>query len=304
MDTGLLYSTLPIFNTVFSLISKETLKAVDPVTYTSYVLFLSAVLSLLYNHFSGIKTIVNVDSVVAGVAFGIATLLFEEAVHRTNNPGLANAVYRSQAALTAIVSVFILGSSLSVKAMLGIVITVASASAIALAKTKEGFEPFHLDERTEDDIDKDKKPGNWIPYAIAAGLLATVKDITGVLSVRGKRMTPSSFVFSQAMFGAIVVAIYQYYKFGTISTRAKTAEDARIMWTGIISAAIDNFVWCAVLIYLMNKAKNPAFPKAVQMSGIVLTSIASGFLFNDASLNKMQWAGVIGVVSGIALMSM
>lgn len=38
MDKNLLYSALPIFNSIFSMISKETLKTVDPVSYTASVL--------------------------------------------------------------------------------------------------------------------------------------------------------------------------------------------------------------------------------------------------------------------------
>lgn len=304
MDKTILYSALPIFNSIFSMISKETLKTVDPVSYTASVLFISALMSLLYNHCMNIRTIVNRDSIIAGLAFGIATLLFEEGVHRASNPGIVNAVYRSQAALTAIVSVFLLGSSLSFQVMVGIIITIIGASTIALAKTKkEGYEPYHLD------IDEDtghgktaKKQGSWIPYALAAGVLATVKDITGVLSIRGKRMSPSSFVFSQALFGAIIVGLYQLYKFGSIIPQSYNSVDTTKMWTGIGAASVDNFVWCAVLIYLMNNASNPAFPKAIQMSGIVITSVISGFFFSNASLNREQWIGVVAVVTGIIAM--
>lgn len=303
MDKNLLYSALPIFNSIFSMISKETLKTVDPVSYTASVLFISAIMSLLYNHYMDIKTIVNKDSIIAGLAFGISTLLFEEGVHRASNPGIVNAVYRSQAALTAIVSVFVLGSSLSLQVMIGILITIIGASTIALSKSKkEGYEPYHIDIDDPKHDKTDKKEGSWIPYALAAGLIATVKDITGVLSVRGKRMSPSSFVFSQALFGAIIVGLYQFYKFGTIIPHPNRETNKGKMWAGIGAASVDNFIWCAVLIYLMNKASNPAFPKAIQMSGIVLTSIASSFVFNNASLNKEQWIGVFAVVTGIITM--
>ena len=59
-----------------------------------------------------IKTNVNKDSIIAGLAFGLATLLFEEGVHMASNSGIVNSVYRSQSALTDIV--FLLGSSLSI----------------------------------------------------------------------------------------------------------------------------------------------------------------------------------------------
>ena len=301
MNNSILYGALPIFNSIFSMISKATLKTVDPISYTASVLFISAIVSLAYNQYMNIKTIVNKDSIIAGLAFGIGTMFFEEAVHKAKNPGLVNAIYRSQAALTAIVSVFVLGSSLSPQVMIGILITIIGACIIALAKDKkENYEPYHLDideERKNKKLDK-----NWLPYALIAGLIATVKDITGVLAIRGKRMSPSSFVFSQAMFGAIIVGMYQFYKFGSLMPQPYNKIDKSKMWAGIGAASLDNFIWCAVLIYLMNKASNPAFPKAVQMSGIVLTSIVSGFVFRDATLNKMQWAGVLAVVSGIITM--
>ena len=41
MDETLLYCVLPITNTIFSLISKETLKTVDPVSYTACIIYIS-----------------------------------------------------------------------------------------------------------------------------------------------------------------------------------------------------------------------------------------------------------------------
>lgn len=299
MDETLLYCVLPIINTIFSLISKETLKTVDPVSYTASVLFISAIMSLTYNKYNNIKTIINKDSVIAGLAFGLATLLFEEGILRANDPGLVNGVYRSQAALTAIISVFVLGSHLSLQELIGIIITIAGVSTLALAKKREGYGPFHVDANNEH---KEKILGSWLPYALIGGLFATAKDIFGVLAVRGRRMSPSSFVFSQAMFGSIVVGLYQLYKFGTIIPQPYNEKDKVKMYTGIGVASIDNFIWCAILIYLMSTASNPAFPKAIQMSGIVLTSLVSNYFFSNSALNTIQWVGILGVFIGIITM--
>jgi len=305
----LLYASLPIFSTLFSLISKASLSQIDAKSYTAGVLLISAILSHAYNNIVGIKTGINYLSIIAGCAFGIATLLFEEALHIAANPGLVNAIYRSQAALTAIVSVFILGSHLSYISMAGILMTVAGAALLGIykARHKEGYEPYIVEQTKENNKNDQHKHGHgkhlWIPLVIIAGILSTVKDITGVLSIRDNKMPPSSFVFSQCFFGAMMVYIYQYFTKGTLMPKIIDGGDKWQALSGIGAAAVDNFIWCGVLIFLMNAARNPAYPKAVTMLGIPLTSLLSPYFFGTKGLDSIQWSGVLSVVLGIAMIA-
>lgn len=306
LDNLLLTSLLPLFSTVFSLSSKELLKYIGPDSYTGFALLGAGILSLLYNFHTGTKTKVNTFSVISGIAFGTATLLFEQALKRAGNPGLANAMYRSQAALTAVVSVFVLGSSLSLISLLGVCATIGGAALVAKDHEvkKEGFEALRNEDRPKAMDKGDRKvqkafDKSWIAMALTAGVLLTVKDITAVLALKGGKMSPSSYVVSQCLFGALIVFAYKLFTEGTL--RPKLAGDANVMdlIAGLGLVSLDNFLWCAVLVYLMSVARNPAFPKAVTMSGVALTAFLSSFLFKGASLDRDQWIGIALILGGV-----
>ncbi len=306
----LLYGSLPVWNTIFSLVSKSTLSEIDAKSYTSVVLLITAALSLIYNYISGTETKINAFSVLAGCAFGIGTLLFEEAVHIASNPGIINGVYRSQAELTAIVSVFILGSKLSYVSMFGILITIAGAFIIGMHKRKplkENYEPCIIEERPdvdkEDKVAKNTSNRTWLPLVLIAGLFSTIKDISGVYSTRGGKMKPSSFVFSQCFFGALMVFIYQYITTGQMLPVLRKGGNWRDAIVGMTAAGFDNFIWCGVLIYLMTNASNPAYPKAVTMLGIPLTAFVSPLVFHKPFPDTVQLAGIAAVVTGIGMLA-
>ena len=319
--TTLLYATLPVWNTVFSLISKSTLGEIGAKSYTATVLMITAILSLFYNYFSGVKTKINLYSILAGCSFGIATLFFEEAVHIAKNPGIVNGLYRSQAALTAVVSVFLLGSHLSYTSMLGVILTVMGAFVIGLYKRKHITEPYEpgiierlVDEKNKRDEIKEKEKtieergaherSKWLPLVLIAGVLATIKDISAVYSVRGGKMKPSSFVFSQCFFGALMVMLYQYFTSGNLLPELRKDGNWKDAAIGITTAGLDNFLWCGVLIYLMSNARNPAYPKAVTMLGIPLTALVAPFLFDVKFPDSTQWGGIASVVAGIGLLAL
>ena len=314
--TTLLYATLPVWNTIFSLISKSTLNEIDAKSYTATVLMITALLSLFYNYFSGIKTKINMYSIFAGCCFGIATLFFEEAVHIAKNPGIVNGLYRSQAALTAVASVFLLGSHLSYTSMFGVLLTIMGAFVIGLYKRKHVKEPYEpgIIERIIDKKDEEKEKtieehgaherSKWLPLVLIAGVLATMKDISAVYSVRGGKMKPSSFVFSQCFFGALMVMLYQYFTSGNLLPELRKDGNWKDAAIGITGAGFDNFLWCGVLIYLMSNARNPAYPKAVTMLGIPLTALVAPFLFDVKFPDTTQWGGIASVVAGIGLIAL
>jgi len=97
----------------------------------------------------------------------------------------------------------------------------------------------------------------------------------------------------------LIVFAYKLFTEGTL--RPKLAGDANVMdlIAGLGLVSLDNFLWCAVLVYLMSVARNPAFPKAVTMSGVALTAFLSSFLFKGASLDRDQWIGIALILGGV-----
>jgi len=212
-----LSATLPIFSSAFSLASKELLKYAEPISYTAYVLLASGVGAVLYNVFSGQKIYVTALSAFSGIVFGFATFGFESAVHVAHNPGLVSAIYRSQAALTALVSVYFLNSKLSLAGGVGVFLTVLGAYLAAFDPDtdREGMrKPKGVKaNKPESMTNQHAKPksSNWLLWVAAAGVLMTVKDITAVKCIRSG-MKPGNYVVSQLVFGGLVILVYQLYK--------------------------------------------------------------------------------------------
>ena len=288
---------LPFCSTFFSLASKELLKHVEPISYTAYVLLFSGIMVLLYNIAVGKKILFSKWAIMSGLAFGLATFGFEKAVGMVGNPGIVSAVYRTQTVLTAIGSVFLLGSKLSIIAILGIVLAVAGA--IIVATDHSSIEHFKSDQKKDDKENENKL--EWLPWTAAAGVLLSVKDITAVKAIRGG-MSPYSYAVSQLLFGALILFIYKLYKQGTLALDLKPNASMPRVLGGIAAVSLDNLLWCLLLVYVMGIAPNPAYPKAITLGSVVLTAFLSKFIFSSAQLDAQQWAGIFMVLGGVGTM--
>ena len=289
---------LPLCSTFFSLASKELLKQVHPTSYTAYVLLFSGMIIVVYNLVSGRKIGFSKWALASGLAFGLATFGFENAVSMASNPGMVNAVYRTQTVLTAVASVFLLGSKLSVMAMVGMVVALVGAVTVAIDRsTIEHFKTL----ATGDDS-KDDKHG-WLPWAAVAGVLLSVKDITAVKAIR-TGMTPYSYAVSQLLFGSLIMFAYKLYKQGTLRLEMKQGGSLLEALGGMTAVALDNVLWCLILVYVMGIAPNPAYPKAITLIGVVLTAFLSKYIFAEATLDRQQWMGIFMVVFGVGTMAL
>ena len=306
MNWLILSSFLPFFSCAFSLTSKYLLSFTSPVSYTAYVLGSSAVLSILYNYVTGTKMYATVLSAISGICFGLATFGFERAIHNGNNPGLISGLYRSQAALTAILSVFFLGSSLTLMKGFGIVITMIGALMIALDKhTREMFDVgFHKHNDQDNEVSKKGKEQDepedksWGLMLAIAGIFMTIKDITAVKCINNG-MKPSNYIVSQLLFGSLVIFAYKIYKRGTLKIELKNGGDLKKALIGISAISLDNVIWCSVLVYAMSIAPNPAYPKVITLLSIAMTSYISQFLFKNATLDRTQWMGILVLLGGL-----
>ena len=115
-------------------------------------------------------------------------------------------------------------------------------------------------------------------------------------------MKASNYVVSQLLFGGLVMLAYKLYKTGTLSLELKDESKRKEVIIGMGGVALDNLLWCAVLVYAMSIAPNPGYPKALTLLSVVITAFASRYLFEGAALDKRQWAGIGTIVAGIGTM--
>jgi drug/metabolite transporter (DMT)-like permease len=292
---------LPIFSSVFSLSSKILLQDVQPISYTAYILLISGIMTIAYNIFTKKKMTFDIWGIISGFAFGLSTFGFEKALSQGKNPGMVNAVYRTQTVLTAILSVFLLGSRLTPLSIGGILLALAGAITIAIdSKSIEKFTGKNNDEKSDSGTEE-KTDSSWIKWAMGAGLLLTVKDITAVKALRSGS-TPYSYVVSELLSGALILFAYKFFKQGTVKLQISKDKKMMPVLAGMGLVSIDNMLWSLLLVYLMGKAPNPAYPKAITLLSVVLSAFLSKFLFPGTALDLQQWVGVFMVLGGVGTM--
>jgi drug/metabolite transporter (DMT)-like permease len=295
--------SLSILSTNLSLLTKELLNYIDTKAYTSYLLLGIATLAFAYNRK---KIIIHHLSIIAGIAFGLSMLLFDEAIKRTRNPGTATAVYHSQIALTAIVSFLVLNASLNSRAIFGILTTIIGAILVSFASDKnknKGKNKGKSKSKSKSKSTSNRKTSiqkydnTWIPITIVAAILLTVKDIFAVL-VTKYNIDVDSYVISQNFFGALIIFIYKYYQDSTILPTFSKDVQYPLFFSGMGATIITGFLLSFTLISLMSKAANPAIPKAFLLLSVALTSFISSYIDKSVALNK-QWTGIGIIISGI-----
>lgn len=293
--------SLPILSTNLSLLSKELLKYVDTHTYTSFLLLGIASIAFAYNIYNRKKIITSRLSIIAGIAFGLSMMLFDETIKRTRNPGVAIALYRSQIILTTIVSFYIFNTSLNPRAIFGILITIIGAILISTASEKNTKNKNNKKKNaniSNKKTSEQKYDNTWIPTIIVAAILLTVKDILSVLAIKHE-IDVDNYVLSQNFFGALIIFIYRYYQDGTIIPKFSKDVQYPLFYSGMSVVIIIGFLLSFTLSKLMSIAKNPALPKAVLLLSVAFTSLISSYVDRSAALNKQQWAGIGFIISGI-----
>ena len=226
-------------------------------------------------------------------------MLFDEAVKRTRNPGIATALYRSQIVLTAIVSIFVFNTSLNPRVAFGILITTIGAILVSHASDKNKNKNKKKNTSVSNKKTSVQKNDNtWIPITIVASILLTVKDIFSVLAIKHE-IDVDNYIVSQNFFGALIIFIYKYYLDGTIIPTFSKDVQYPLFYSGMSVVIIVGFLLSSTLIKLMSTANNPAIPKAFLLLSVVLTSFISSYIDKSAALNKEQWVGIGFIISGI-----
>jgi drug/metabolite transporter (DMT)-like permease len=195
MKTWLLLSLLlPLFSSGYTLLTKSALSKLEPASFSSYSLLIASILIITYNVVKGKKIEITTYSTIGGLAFGLAVMGLTIGIDDAPNPGLAAALYRTQTVLTAVLSVFFFGYQLNIEGIVGMMVTLFGAYLIA-TDHKEAVktdEPGVVPGKSKRRLDQ----SNWFIYPTLAGVALTVKDLTGMASLKSG-MAPSVFAVSQ-----------------------------------------------------------------------------------------------------------
>jgi drug/metabolite transporter (DMT)-like permease len=314
--------TSSLFNTTYTLSSKGALEYIEPTSFTAYILLFSLIITIIITLFSKSKFIFSFYSLLVGITAGITFLFFNKSIEKSANPGLVMAVYRSQAMLTFILSIFIFKLKFHKRNFFGVSLVIIGVFIISSIK-KERFI-----------TKKKRKSHNWVFYAILGGIFATLNDIFLKKAFQNKNLKMPVFLLHQMFFGSIILFIYLFVKNKSIKLESnqelgknkiiKHNENSSKQDSGgnkikkymedKTNKNIKKYVHVLIvsIIFLsyvgtLNKATylapNPGMAKAIDILGILITLFVSKYIFKGSAINKKQWFGSIILVIGIGLIS-
>ena len=207
-------------------------------------------------------------------------------------------IFRTQAVLTYIASIFLFHSSVSKIKIIGIITVIFGAFIITSFNEKKENANFETNK-----INK-KNNKEWILYAFAAGIFMTLKDITTKISLSKQKIDLAVYVFVSLAAASVTSFIYQFIKTKNIKleSKQKNKKHEKYMYVSIIAFI---FILYAITVGLSTSlAPNPGMPKAIDSAGIILTLILSKFLFKNSKIDKKQWLGVVILIIGVIAISL
>ena len=287
-----------VCSTGYSLSVKKGDEYIDHLQLTSYFLLVSAIINLIYFIIKKKNIFLSKWAISNGIFGGLSLIFLNNSISKAKNPGLSMSIFRTQAVLTYIASIFLFHSSISKMKIAGIITVIIGAFIITSFNEKEKIENFNKN--------KEKTHNNkeWLLYAFAAGIFMTFKDITTKISLSKQKIDLSVYVFISLASASITSFIYQFIKTKNIKLESKQKNKKYEKYIYVLIIAFINIVYAITIGLSTSQAPNPGIPKAIDSAGIILTLILSKFLFKNSEINKKQWLGVIILIIGVIAISL
>lgn len=194
------------------------------------------------------------------------------------NPGYSLIISKSYVVFTAVASVFIFNSPLTVKAVIAIIFIIAFSALIMIDKSKNKSELNKL----------------WLPYTIGAffcwGLLALSSKY--LLNVGVPILT--RLIYSMTIVTVLILGEMMIKKITVISI-----TKPQLLTLIMIGVFATSFFYSMQVSY--NLAPNVGYVNAANGASISLLTLMSAFIFkDDLSLKKM--VGIAGVTIGLIVL--
>ena len=299
-----------LLNPIRLIFIKKGLLNITTNSYTSYESIIVLILFTFLNIIKKIPLSFSFNSVFAGIFQGIASIFLNYALNNSNNPGLPMATYRSQAVLTALLSVYFFGVSLPFYKLVAMILVVIGIYLLSEFQEKDN----------KLDNNKNNKNKKWIVLSLLAGGIMSIKDIFTRKSLKNDNLY--SFLFACLFSQTVLLFIYQYYITGNIRYKLKNKLDNQDNIENIENIEnkknkkdnlknIKNLkyvlipgIFLTIYIYLLTNASkltpNIGYVKSIDNLGIVVSILVSSIYFKT-SVDKNSWFAIFLTVIGITL---
>lgn len=221
---------------------------------------------------------VNIFTIIAGIFQGVAIIYLTKSLDESANPGLVMSVFRTQAILTTILAVFLLNANLSFDKIIAMIFVIGGVY-LATSKNKKS----------------NNTSNNWIVAALVAAVSMSIKDIC-----LKKTLLKNTDVINIIFYSFLTQIIILY--FYTSVVKKKKIEFKKTTWkTSVLSGS--SFAAYIMLLTLASKlAPNVGYVKAIDTMGVLLTIIASRYMF-DAPVSKENMIGVLIIIASVGYIS-
>ena len=281
-----------ILSTIFTLSSKYTEEIIHPDSYSSYILLIATIITILFNSYQKNSFLPNKFSIIAGIAQGFTMIFLNKSLQLVNNPGLSMSIFRSQSLLTAILSYFLFNSIFNKFTSLGILTMIIGVY----------LTTFKSD--TKKIVKKTNNNRKWAYYAGLGGIAISVKDIVTKYALSYSNMKLTTYLISQLGIGAIISFIYQYYQYQEFKliyrkNKGNSEKKHRKSLIFLLISALIFMLYCGLTAFATKSAPNPGYPKAIDSFGIIFTVLLSKYIFKNSEITHKQWFGITMIIIGV-----
>ena len=197
-----------ICSTGYSLSVKKGDEYTNHLQLTSYFLLISAIITFIFVILKTKKIIVSKWLILNGFFLGFALIFLNKSISEAKNPGLSMGIFRTQAVLTYIMSIFLFHSSVSKIKFFGIITVIIGAFIIA------NYEP-------NENNTKERKNKKWILYGIIGAVFISLQDIATKITISREKIDMSIYVFVSLASASFVSFVYQLIKTKNIRLESK-----------------------------------------------------------------------------------
>ena len=213
----------------------------------------------------------------ASLLFSLLGNIFSmKAIQLASNPGYSLMIQKSYTIFTTVMSVFLFGSSITVKSVIAIIIVLCFVALILIEKS--------------DKKDENKK---WIIYTFGAffafGFLSLASTYLGK---QGLASTVINFYICLIVTIAFIIQIY--------IKKIKLSFDKKSIGV-FIGASIPASFFHFCLMQGYQVAPNPGYISAVNVASISVLTVLYRVFFKD-TLNLKKMVGVFGILIGLIIL--
>ena len=275
---------------ISSLFGKETIEKWE----TASVMFVSNIVLLvitLITFFIVEKTYPRFswESSIVGIISGISVVFLSRAYKEASNVGIVSALRKLQAPLMAIAALFLFGSSIKNKDMLGFLLIIIGTVVIVYSEKTDKTDKGNIKQLVLNTV-----------LSIVIGVIALLwqSKILKNTSIHNYLVwSILAYTFVPYIIDAIEHNDWNPFKYG-MDKRVGSGNITNMDTIFLLLQSIFVYTYVFFQARAFKNAPNPGNVKAIMSGNILFTSLAATYIFNEKKINQIGWLGVGLITSG------